>query len=268
MKGSRFEVSSLSKSYGEIKALCEISFAVTAGENLAVLGPSGSGKSTTLRLLAGLEAPDGGAVFLDGVPVSTPGRVLLAPHRRGISLVFQDLALWPNLSARDNVMMGLSGLKLPRREARSRTLEALRLCGIEELAGRKPGAMSGGQQQRVALARAIAARPAFLLMDEPYAGLDLVLKSRLLAEVRAFAALQEMTVILVTHDPLEAMSLCRSAVVLDEGKIVEAGPLTELLRDPRSELLQVFRNQFSRHSAQNSDQKDLNTHYADLTPHW
>jgi ABC-type Fe3+/spermidine/putrescine transport system ATPase subunit len=172
---------------------------------------------------------------------------LLAPHRRGISLVFQDLALWPNLSARDNVMMGLSGLKLSRGEARTRTQEALRLCGIEELAGRKPGAMSGGQQQRVALARAIAVRPAFLLMDEPYAGLDLVLKSKLLAEVRAFAAAQHMTVILVTHDPLEAMSLCRSAVVLDQGKIVEAGLLTELLREPRSELLQVFRDEFSRH---------------------
>jgi ABC-type Fe3+/spermidine/putrescine transport system ATPase subunit len=247
MNGTRFEVSSLNKSYGDIKALCDVSFAITAGENLAILGPSGSGKSTVLRLLAGLEAPDGGAVFLNGEPVSTPGRVLLAPHRREISLVFQDLALWPNLAARDNVMLGLSGLKLSRSEARARTQEALRLCGIEDLAHRKPGAMSGGQQQRVALARAIAVRPAFLLMDEPYSGLDLVLKSRLLAEVRTFAQLQDMTVILVTHDPLEAMSLCRSAVVLDKGRIVEAGPLTELLREPRSELLRVFRDEFRRH---------------------
>jgi ABC-type sulfate/molybdate transport systems ATPase subunit len=107
--------------------------------------------------------------------------------------------------------------------------------------------MSGGQQQRVALARAVAVRPAFLLLDEPYAGLDLVLKSRLLAEVRALAALQDMTVILVTHDPLEAMSLCRAAVVLDQGEVVEAGPLTELLDAPRSELLRVFRDEFGRH---------------------
>ena len=121
------------------------------------------------------------------------------------------------------------------------------LCGIEDLAGRKPGTLSGGQQQRVALARAIAVRPTFLLLDEPYAGLDLVLKSRLLAEVRALAALQDMTVVLVTHDPLEAMSLCRSAVVLDQGRVVEAGPLTELLEAPRSELLRVFRDEFSRH---------------------
>ncbi|OWK41109.1 ABC transporter ATP-binding protein [Fimbriiglobus ruber] len=247
MKESRFEARSLGKSYGGYRALCDVSFTVTAGENLAVLGPSGSGKSTALRLLAGLEAPDAGEVFLNGIPVSAPGRVMSPPHRRGISLVFQDLALWPNLSARDNVAMGLSGLKLSRDEARTRTRDALRLCGIEELADRRPGTMSGGQQQRVALARAIAVRPAFLLMDEPYSGLDLVLKSRLLAEVRAFAAAQEMTVILVTHDPLEAMSLCRAAVVLDKGRIVEAGLLSDLLRDPRSDLLRVFRDEFSRH---------------------
>jgi len=237
MNGGRFEVRSLSKSYGTTRALCEVSFAVTAGEHLAILGPSGSGKSTTLRLLAGLEAPDAGLVLLNDVPVSEPGRILLAPHRRGISLVFQDLALWPNLSAHANVMMGLSGLALSRPAALARTQEALSLCRIEDLADRKPAAMSGGQQQRVALARAVAVRPAFLLMDEPYAGLDLVLKSRLLPEVRELAALQEMTVILVTHDPWEAMSLCRSAVVLDQGRIVEAGPLTDLLDAPRSDPL-------------------------------
>jgi ABC-type Fe3+/spermidine/putrescine transport system ATPase subunit len=247
MSGPRFEARSLGKSYGATKALCNVSFTVKAGEHLAVLGPSGSGKSTALRLLAGLEAPDAGSVLLNDVPVSEPGRVLLAPHRRGVSLVFQDLALWPNLSAHANVMMGLSGQALSRPEALARTREALSLCGIEELADRKPGAMSGGQQQRVALARAVAVRPAFLLMDEPYASLDLVLKSRLLPEVSKLAALQEMTVILVTHDPLEAMSLCRSAVVLDQGSIVESGPLTDLLYEPRSDLLRVFRDELSRH---------------------
>jgi ABC-type Fe3+/spermidine/putrescine transport system ATPase subunit len=247
MTGARFEICSLWKSYGATKALRDVSFSVTSGEHLAVLGPSGSGKSTALRLLAGLEAPDAGSVLLNDVPVSEPGRILLPPHRRGISLVFQDLALWPNLSAHANVMMGLSGLALSRREARLRTREALSLCGIEELADRKPGTMSGGQQQRVALARAIAVRPAFLLMDEPYAGLDLVLKSRLLPDVRQLAATQGMTVILVTHDPLDAMSLCRSAVVLDQGSIVESGSLMELLRAPRSDLLRAFRDELGRH---------------------
>src|SRR5208282_4355633 len=138
MSGERFELRLLSKSYGATTALCDVSFTVTAGEHLAVLGPSGSGKSTALRLLSGLEAPDAGLVLLNDVPVSEPGRILLAPHRRGISLVFQDLALWPNLTAYANVMMGLSGLALPRAAARARTREALSLCGIEELAARKP----------------------------------------------------------------------------------------------------------------------------------
>jgi ABC-type Fe3+/spermidine/putrescine transport system ATPase subunit len=248
MKGVRFEVRSLSKCYGEHLALRDVSFVVKAGENLAVLGASGSGKSTVLRLLAGLEAPDSGQVLLNDRPVSSgPGQIMLAPHRRGISMVFQDLALWPNLSAHDNVLMGLAGLALSRLEALARSREALSLCGVEELAHRKPGAMSGGQQQRIALARAIAVRPAFLLMDEPYAGLDLVIKSRLLAEVHALSALQNMTVILVTHDPWEAMSLCRSALVLDQGRLVEAGPLTELLCSPRSDLLRVFRDEFRRY---------------------
>src|ERR1700683_3192079 len=112
MRSIQFEVRGLTKNYGPTAALSDVSFAITAGEHLAILGPSGSGKSTALRLLAGLEAPDAGLILQNGVPVSQPGRILLAPHRRGISMVFQDLALWPNLSAQANVMMGLSGLAL------------------------------------------------------------------------------------------------------------------------------------------------------------
>jgi iron(III) transport system ATP-binding protein len=228
--------------------LDDVSFTVPAGEHLAVLGPSGSGKSTALRLLAGLEAPDGGSVWLNGVCVSSPGQILVSPHRRGLALVFQDLALWPNLSAQANVLMGLSGQALSRPEARARTQEALSLCGIVDLAARKPGEMSGGQQQRVALARAVAVRPAFLLLDEPFGGLDLVLKSMLLHDFHELAVARETTVVLVTHDPWEAATLCRSAVVLERGRIVEAGPLTELLAAPRSDLLRVFRDEFSRHA--------------------
>jgi ABC-type Fe3+/spermidine/putrescine transport system ATPase subunit len=246
MSESHFQVRWLSKRYGEHKALEEVSFFIRAEEHLAVLGPSGSGKSTVLRLLAGLEPPDQGEILLNGEVISSPGKIRMPPHQRGISMVFQDLALWPSLSAHDNVRMGLSGLALSRAEATTRTQEALRLCGIEELAGRKPGAMSGGQQQRVALARAIAVRPMFLLLDEPYAGLDLVIKSKLQAEVRALAESQKITVVLVTHDPWEAMSLCKSAVVLDHGKVVETGLLHELLWSPRSDLLRIFRDEFSK----------------------
>jgi ABC-type Fe3+/spermidine/putrescine transport system ATPase subunit len=236
-----FEFQSVTKRYDRQDALSAVSFALSAGDHTALLGASGSGKSTALRVLTGLEIPDDGEVLLNGDVVSRPGRILLPPHRRGVALVFQDLALWPNLSIRDNILLGLAGLTLSRREARARAEEALALCGIESLARRKPGQVSGGQQQRVALARALAVRPTFLLLDEPFAGLDLVLKARLLEEVAGLAARQDLTVLLVTHDPAEALALCRSAIVLDRGAVVEAGSLTALLRAPRSELLRVFR---------------------------
>jgi ABC-type Fe3+/spermidine/putrescine transport system ATPase subunit len=246
MSSSRFEFRSVTKTYEGRDVLAAVSISLAAGEHTALLGLSGSGKTTALRLLAGFEAPDGGEVVLNGNVVSAPKRIVLPAHRRGIALVFQDLALWPNLSVRDNVLLGLAGLDLARSEARARADEALALCGIEELAGRKPGRISGGQQQRVALARAVAFRPAFLLLDEPFAGLDLVLKARLLEEIASLVARQSLTVLLVTHDPFEALALCRSAVVLDHGRVAEAGILTDLLRTPRSDLLRVFREHLQR----------------------
>jgi ABC-type Fe3+/spermidine/putrescine transport system ATPase subunit len=161
-------------------------------------------------------------------------------------MVFQDLALWPNLSAVDNVLLGLSGTGLAKKDAEQRAREALALCAVESLAGRKPGALSGGEQQRVALARALAVQPSFLLLDEPFAGLDLVTKARLLEEIATLAAAQHVTVILVTHDPYEATTLCRSALVLDGGRVKESGTWTDLLGSPRSEILRVFRAQLSR----------------------
>jgi ABC-type sulfate/molybdate transport systems ATPase subunit len=156
-------------------------------------------------------------------------------------MVFQDLALWPNLSVLDNVLLG-AGARLSRTGVRQRAEEVLTLCGILALAQRKPGQISGGEQQRVALARALAARPAFLLLDEPFGGLDIIVKTRLLREIAQLATQQQVTIVLVSHDPLEATTLCRSAVVLgNHGQVEESGPFTDLLRNPRSEMLKVFR---------------------------
>lgn len=242
MSGERFEFRAVSKDYAGHAALVEVSFALDAGEHTALIGPSGCGKSTTLRLLAGLETPSAGQVLLDGRVVSDPGRILLPPHRRGVALVFQDLALWPNLSVVDNVLLGLAGTRLSRSEARACAQEALTLCGIAPLAARRPGRISGGQQQRVALARALAPHPKFLLLDEPFSGLDLVTRARLLGEIAALAGGRGLTILLVTHDPLEATVLCHRAVVLEEGRVVEAGALADLLRSPKSEMLQTFRD--------------------------
>ncbi|HKA55942.1 MAG TPA: ABC transporter ATP-binding protein [Candidatus Binatia bacterium] len=242
MTESWCEFRSVSKIYDGQTALSGVSFVVTAGEHTAILGASGCGKSTLLRLLAGLDAPSAGQVLLDGNVVSQPQQILRPPHLRNVAMVFQDLALWPNLSVRGNILLGLSGAGLTRQAAHTRAREALALCAVESLAERKPGTISGGQQQRVALARAIAVRPSYLLLDEPFSGLDLMTKSKLLEEIAALVVGQKITVLLVTHDPLEAMSLCRSALVLDNGRIAECGRWADLLRAPRSPVLKIFRD--------------------------
>lgn len=246
MKG--FRLAAVSKSFGDHKVLNDICLSLAAETNTALLGSSGCGKSTLLRLLAGLEAPSAGQVLLNEKVISDSGRILVPPHARGIAMVFQDLALWPNLKVVGNVLLGLSGSNLSRQAARERAEEALSLCGIKDLANRKPGTLSGGQQQRAALARALAARPRFLFLDEPFAGLDLVTKIRLLSEISSLASQHHFSVLLVCHDPLEAATLCQAAVVLEQGAIREAGVLDELLRSPQSELLRVFREHLPRNA--------------------
>ncbi len=241
MSAKGFELRSVSVNYSGHLALDGLSVVLHAGRHTAILGPSGCGKTTVLRVLSGLEAPTAGEVLLNGEVVSEPGEVLLAPHRRGVSMVFQDLALWPGLSALDNVLLGLSGNGLSRSDARERAREALTVCGIDNLVSRLPAELSGGQQQRVALARAIAVRPEFLFLDEPFAGLDLVIKAGLLADIAALAKQHGFTIVLVTHDPVEVMSLCSVGVVLEAGAVCEVGDLEVLLENPHSETLRAFR---------------------------
>lgn len=194
---------------------------------------------------------------MDGEVVSEPGVVVRPPHRRHLAMVFQDLALWPNLSVLGNVSLGLAGKHLPRKEARTRAEESLTICGIADLADRKPGQLSGGQQQRVALARAMATRPRFLLLDEPFASLDLSTKDRLLAEIRSLAEAQPLTLIVVTHDPLEATTLCQHAIMLEDGVLIESGSWDELLSRPKSTLLRLFRDRVREISSDTSKAVDL-----------
>ncbi len=243
MKRGPFELRNVCKLYDGRAALSNVTFAIEPGQHVAILGTSGCGKSTALRLLAGLDTPCEGEVMLNGTVVSTARTIRMPPHLRGVSMVFQDLALWPNLSARENVRLGLAGTSLSRRESATRAQEALHRCGIESFSHRLPKTLSGGEQQRVALARAIAPRPDFLFLDEPFAGLDLITRTRLLLEIHALATEQPFTIVLVTHDPLEATALCRSAVVLSGGRVEADGTLEELLRTPKSQILRAFRAQ-------------------------
>jgi iron(III) transport system ATP-binding protein len=247
MSATGFELRSVSVSYAGHLALDGLSAVLQTGRHTALLGPSGCGKTTVLRVLSGLEVPTAGEVLLDGAVVSQPGEVVLAPHRRGVAMVFQDLALWPGLSALDNVLLGLSGNDSSSGagssggNGRERAREALTVCGIDNLASRLPAELSGGQQQRVALARAIAVRPTFLFLDEPFASLDLVTKSGLLADIAALAEQHGFTIVLVTHDPVEVTRLCSVGIVLEAGAVRESGELDALLAAPRSATLQAFR---------------------------
>ena len=211
-------------------------FEVRSGESVALLGGSGAGKSTLLRVIAGLQTAERGEVWIAGKPASRDGRLLTPPHRRGLAMLFQDLALWPHLTVAGNIRLGVSGLRLSRSESRQRIEQALKLCGIADLADRRPGALSGGQQQRVALARALAMRPQLLLLDEPLGGLDLITKQALLQQIAALKTQLGFALILVTHDPVEVRGLCRSLAVLENGRIAEHAPLEEITTNPKSAL--------------------------------
>lgn len=239
-----FKLLSISKTYdGAALVLSQVSFDIPPLTNLAIIGPSGCGKSTILRLMAGLETPTSGEIILNGTKASEEGQVLLPPYRRGIAMVFQDLALWPNLSVLDNVLLGIASQPLSKQEAHTKAIAALSLCKIEQLANRKPAKISGGQQQRVALARALASRPRFLFLDEPFSGLDLITKMELLTDISRLAEREEITLVLVSHDPMEATALCQSAVILNQGSIEEMGHFADLLREPKSAILRVFKEQ-------------------------
>jgi ABC-type Fe3+/spermidine/putrescine transport system ATPase subunit len=218
---------------------------VAQGQSLALLGSSGSGKSTLLRVIAGLEIPLKGEVLIAGSPATRGGRLLIVPYRRSVAMLFQDLALWPNLTVSGNVYLGLSGLHLPRGQLRDRAEEAMKMCGIADLSDRLPGTLSGGQQQRVALARALAMQPKLLLLDEPFGGLDLVTKEAIIRELVRLRAKLGLALILVTHDPLEVRELCDSLAVLQGGRIAEQGPLDDIARRPQTALAKALIQQLA-----------------------
>ena len=234
------QLRSIAKRFDAVEVFRDVSLDIRNGERLALLGPSGCGKSTLLRLIAGLDAPTDGELWINGEPASLPERILLPAHRRRLAIVFQDLALWPNLTVRGNVELGLAGTRLTRAERSARGQSALRACRIAELGDRRPSELSGGQQQRVALARALAVQPKLLLLDEPFSALDIATKSHLYAAIRGLCTDLALTLIVVSHDPLEATALCSRAVVLERGRIAEMGELPALLRTPVSETLREF----------------------------
>ena len=227
-----FEVSGLSKSYETVKAVDRVSVTAERGELLCLLGPSGCGKTTLLRLIAGLEEPDGGTVVFDG-------RLLagVPPQQRGLGLMFQDLALFPHMDVFGNVAFGLRMQRLPRDQVRERVRELLALVDLAAYAGRKVHELSGGEQQRVALARALAPAPKLLLLDEPLGSLDRALRDSLQAQVRAILKDVGVTSIYVTHDRDEAFAMADRLVFMNRGMILQIGAPEEVFRAPADEFV-------------------------------
>ncbi len=207
--------------------LAPLHLELSHGATLAVLGPSGSGKSTLLRLIAGLERPTAGHIFLEGQDITS-----WPPHRRGLGLMFQDYALFPHLSVAANIAFGLEIRRLPRAAIQRRVSELLAMMGLQGMEERRVGRLSGGEQQRVALARALAPEPRALLLDEPLAALDQMLRQRLAEELAALLAQASVPTIVVTHDPAEACRLASHLALLHDGQLLRHGPLAEVLHNP------------------------------------
>lgn len=215
-------------------AVGPISLEIAAGRCLALVGPSGAGKTTTLRLIAGLEAPDAGVIRIGGEMVDGGARAV-APHRRGVALVFQSLALWPHLTVEKQVLYGL-GRELPRAARRPAVRSILERLGLAEHARCYPAQLSGGEQQRAALARALVGRPRILLLDEPLAHLDRGLRRSLTALLAELKAESSMAMVYVSHDRQGLAALADRLAVMDHGIVVEEGPAAELLTSPESDV--------------------------------
>ncbi len=229
------ELKNVSKFFGPVAAVQNVTLSVQEGEFFSLLGPSGCGKTTTLRLIAGFELPTNGEVYIGGRPQGdTP------PYRRPVNTVFQNYALFPHMTVYENVAFGLRMRRLPESEIRRRvyeTLEMVRLSGLER---RRPRELSGGQQQRVALARALVNRPRVLLLDEPLGALDQKLRKAMQLELKSLQQQVGITFIYVTHDQEEAMTMSDRIAVMDQGKVLQVGTPQEIYERPASRFIADF----------------------------
>ncbi|GIZ13447.1 ABC transporter ATP-binding protein [Pseudomonas sp. NCCP-436] len=224
---SFLHIRNLHKSYGSTQIFSDIDIEISRGQFITLLGPSGCGKSTLLRCIAGLTEVDGGQILLDGQDL-----VPMPPQKRGVGMVFQSYALFPNMTVAQNVAFGLRMQKVPGAEASKRVAEALELVELNDYAARYPHQLSGGQCQRVALARSLVTRPRLLLLDEPLSALDARIRKHLREQIRAIQQELGLTTIFVTHDQEEALVLSDRIVLMNSGRIVQSGDAETLYTAP------------------------------------
>ena len=219
------------KAFEEVVAVNDFSEEIHDGEFVTLLGPSGCGKTTILRMVAGFEKPTSGEIYFDDQLISG-GKTFLPPEKRGISMVFQNYAVWPHMTVFDNVAYPLTIHRIPKDELKTKVEHALKLMHLENYADRLPGQMSGGQQQRVALARALVAEPKLLLLDEPLSNLDAKLRESMRFEIKRLQKELGITVIYVTHDQTEAMAMSDRIFVMNRGILQQAGTPAEIYNSP------------------------------------
>ncbi|EFO34100.1 sn-glycerol-3-phosphate import ATP-binding protein UgpC [Roseibium sp. TrichSKD4] len=248
LAGKAIQLTAVSKIWGDTRAVDQISVEVPEGSFTALLGPSGCGKSTTLRMIAGLETVNGGSIEIDGRNVTTKPSA-----QRDLSMVFQSYALFPHLSVAENILFGLKVRRVARVERLERLKRVTGLLGLAELLDRKPSQLSGGQQQRVALGRAIIGEKPVCLMDEPLSNLDAKLRHEMRLEIRALQQKLGFTMVYVTHDQVEAITMADQVVLMNGGKIEQAAAPRELYERPASPFAARFigtppMNLFSAHA--------------------
>ena len=227
MKAASIEIRHVTKRYGDVAAVYDISFTIVAGSLVTLLGPSGCGKTTTLRMIAGLELPTSGTILIGGADVTTT-----PASERDVSMVFQSYALFPHMSVLENVRYGLIVSRMPKRQADERARLALATVGLAGYDERLPSELSGGQQQRVAVARALVLEPSVLLFDEPLSNLDARLRRQMREEIRDLQQRLSLTVVYVTHDQSEAMAVSDRIIVMNKAIIAQEGAPRELYEQP------------------------------------
>jgi sulfate transport system ATP-binding protein len=234
-------VTGVSKSFGAFRALDDVSLEIPPGSLTALLGPSGSGKSTLLRIVAGLEAPDAGSVWIDGAEATG-----VPPQRRGIGFVFQHYAAFKHMTVRENVAFGPRVRRRPKAQVRAKVDELLAIVGLEDYADRRPAELSGGQRQRMCLARALAVEPSVLLLDEPFGALDAKVRADLRAWLRRLHQEIPVTTVLVTHDQEEAMDVADRIAVMSEGRIEQVGAPRDVYEHPANRFVMGFLGEVAR----------------------
>jgi len=229
------EIRNLTKSFGNLKAVDDISLDIQSGEFITLLGPSGSGKTTVLRMIAGFEDPDAGLIKLNGEDITH-----LPPFDRDVNTVFQDYALFPHMSVQENVEYGLRTRKVPKAERAKQAIAAIASVKLEETVNRLPHQLSGGQRQRIALARALVLRPRVLLLDEPLGALDRQLREEMQVELKKIQRDAGITFVFVTHDQEEAMRMSDRIVVFNSGRIEQVGTPEQVYEEPRTNFVAGF----------------------------